>query len=750
MGVCAAAEGPRVLEVDVAGLHTIAKETCVARLQIRAGSPYLDHVASEDIRRLYALGYFTDVQVRTEALPEGMRVVFVVKEKPAIGAFRVEGNRHLRSDRVLKLLAVKKGELYNPRTLKAGVDQVKAEYQRTGYAQVAIESSATVEEAANTATVAVVIDEGPRMRIRQVLVEGNLAFSDSRIRKLLKTKRRTLFASGVYTQQVLDEDVDRVRAFYQEHGYQDIAAKASLATDPKGQGLIVLLTLEEGAQYRVGEVALTGAVLFPERELRALLRLKPGAVYNTGAVQEDLRAMKQYYGDRGYINAEIVPDTQLDDATKRVSLTYRLVEHELVYVERVDIRGNLHTKDVVVRREMRIHPGEPFNGQQIRRSLERLNNLGYFEDVSVDTQPGSAPNRQDLVVEVKEAKTGSFSFGGGFSSVDKLIGMVEVEQRNFDLMNMPSFTGAGQDLRASVEIGTIRRYFDLSFTEPWMLGYSFSFGVDAFSRTRLRSQNLGLAFEDQRFGGGLRLGKEFTETLRGGLSYQLFRTTISNVVSNASADLKAEEGSSDVSVGGVSLNWDTRDNRFDPTKGALLFSSADLAGGLLAGDRDFYRMQAGASAYWPQGERLVLEGSLRTGLVNAYGRSSEVPIFERFFAGGSNTIRGFRERRVGPRDPASNDPIGGEAMAAGTIEEVLTIVKDERGKAILKGSVFFDAGDVWRRVSDYGQTLKAGMGIGARITTPIGPVRLDLGFPINQIDKEKRRPRVHFNVSRSF
>jgi len=473
-------------------------------------------------------------------------------------------------------------------------------------------------------------------------------------------------------------------------------------------------------------------------------------VYHHEALQEDLRIIKQYYGDRGYINAEATPDPQLDAATKRVKLTYHVAEHELVSVNRIAIRGNLHTKDVVARRELRIYPGDRFDGAKIRQSIDRLYNLGYFEEVNVDTEPTASPEKEDLIVQVKEAKTGSFSFGGGFSSVDRLVGLVELEQRNFDWRNVPRFTGAGQDLRLRMEVGTVRRYFDLSFTEPWVFNQPLSFGFDIFSRTRLRSRSLGLGFEEKRRGAGIRFGKEFLDQVRVNLGYQFFRTDISDVVEEASADLKAEQGRSDVSLGSLSVAWDGRDNRFEPTTGAYAFTSTDLAGGVLAGDRDFYRLQGGASHYWPQAKRFVFESSARAGIVKAYGDSGEVPIFERFFGGGSGTIRGFRERHVGPRDPNSNDPIGGEALFVGTIEEVMTIVRDERGRPILKGSVFYDVGNVWRRASEFADAFKSGTGVGMRVTTPIGPVRLDVGFPLSEIEGEKREPRFHFNISRSF
>jgi len=444
---------PRVVSVEVEGTRTIATETCVARLQTRPGSPYLEHIVTEDIRRLFALGYFTDVRVETQSVAEGLRVIFRVTEKPALGEVAAEGFRRLGKDKILQLLGLKAGALYDARLLKEGLDRVKAEYRRRGFARVEAASSTQVDASANTVTVYVVIDEGPRMLIKDTLVEGNLAFSDARIRKVMKTKRRQWFIRGVYAEQVLEEDLERIRAFYRRAGYQDVQASSEVAAAPEGEGLYLIVTIAEGLQHRIGTISLAGTVVFPEREIRQVLTIKPGSVYQQEALQETLRAIKQYYGDRGHINADVAPDIQLDPDTKRVDVTFRITENELVYVHRVEVQGNLRTRDVVIRRELRIHPGQPFDGKLIRRSIERLYNLGYFEEVNVETAPTDAANREDLLVKVKEAKTGSFSFGGGFSSVDRLVGLVEIEQRNFDWRNWPTFTGAGQDLRFRVEAG---------------------------------------------------------------------------------------------------------------------------------------------------------------------------------------------------------------------------------------------------------------------------------------------------------
>ena len=365
-------EGQRVIAVETSGEHSIAKETILAKVQMKPGAPYSDQVVSEDLRRLFATGYFTDVKADVEPLPDGLKLIFVVKEKPVVRSIDVQGNRFLRRDRLLELFAVSAGELYDPRKVKEGTDLIKAEYARKGFAQCEVAARAQIDGASNTTTLYLLIDEGPRMRITDIFVEGNTAFSDRQVRKLLKTKRKRWFLHGVYNEPVLEEDLERIRAFYRKHGYQDIAVSKELYRDPAGRGLYLRLKLAEGLQHRIGQMTLEGVVLFPEPEHRRLISLKPGAVYSDEALQEDLRLIKQYYGDRGYINADVAPEPQLDPATKRVNLTYHITENELVYVNRVAIRGNLRTRDVVVRRELRIYPGERFDGTKIRKSVDRL------------------------------------------------------------------------------------------------------------------------------------------------------------------------------------------------------------------------------------------------------------------------------------------------------------------------------------------------------------------------------------------
>ena len=441
--------------------------------------------------------------------------------------------------------------------------------------------------------------------------------------------------------------------------------------------------------------------------------------------------------------------------TGRVDVTYNIIENQVVYVDKIKIRGNIKTKDLVIRRELRIHPGEKFDGEKLRRSKERLTNLGYFEEVSYDTEESTEPTKKNLVVDVKETKTGAFSFGGGYSTVDQFVGFVEVEQKNFDWRNWPYFTGAGQNLKVRASIGNLSNGFELSFTEPWMFDYPVSFGFDLYRRMHDRDTDTGYGYDETVTGGDLRLGKELSEYLRGDLMYRLDQIKISNPTSDAGPDLTDEVGTNVVSVITPSLTYDSRDNVFNTRKGNYLTASLDFAG--LGGDKKYTKFFSRASHYFPMPRGAVLEVRGRLGLAQPYGNTEKMPIYERFFAGGAYTIRGYKERSVGPVDPVSNDPLGGASMAVGNIEYTYPLF------SFLKVAAFYDIGNVWEKVGDIFSNknangvansggLKSSVGLGLRINTPIGPIMLDYGIPMDKASGEdsKGNGRFHFSASHGF
>ena len=466
-------------------------------------------------------------------------------------------------------------------------------------------------------------------------------------------------------------------------------------------------------------------------------------------MEEDVGNIREAYFDRGYISALVEESTSFNTDSGKVDIKISIKEGRLAYINKIKIQGNAHTRDIVIRRELRMYPGDQFDGAKLRLSKQRLKDLGYFEDVGYDIEDTDQEDLKDLVVQVKEAKTGSFSFGGGYSTVDRLVGFVEVEQKNFDISNWSSFTGGGQDVRLRAQIGSSQRNFLLSFTEPWLFDHPISAGFDGYYTENLKDGSTGYSYDQKTAGGDLRLGKSFNDNLSVGAVYRLEHINISNLDAGVSEALAEQAGNSLVSSLGFSVTNDYRDSKVSPTQGWDITNSADIAGGPLGGDKNFYRFQTSGEFYYPikiNDVTTVLEISGRTGIIQAYPDTPDVPIFERYFTGGQDSIRGYDERTVGPIDPNTSDSVGGEALLLGSVEYTVPIIE------IIKGAVFFDTGNVWDNVRDYGTGgLKSGTGVGLRVKTPIGPIKLDYGIPLNtEPGQTKKNGKFYFSVSRGF
>ncbi len=741
-----------VKAVDVRGNKTVSSLTILAKVKTRVGDGVSSATLNEDLKRLYGLGFFTDVRIEQEDFDGGLKVVFLVTEKPVLSEIRIEGNQKLNKDQIKKEMQSVVGDFVDQKRVRDDVEAVKRLYEKKGFSAAAIDNQLDVNPDTNQAVLRVIVDEGSKVRIRDIRVVGNENLKAGEIIKRMKTKKMSWFGwfnSGYLKEEDLEEDVERIKAYYDENGFSD--AEVSTETDVieagAGKGEMILkVMVKEGKKYLVGDITIDGNSILKSEEILKTALMTKGKPFSRRALRLDVAAIQDLYFEKGYLAAQIRSESVYNEAADRVDIRYAVVENELTFVDKVRIQGNTKTKDIVIRRELRAYPGESFSGAKLKRSKERLYNLGFFEDVRFDTETGSLPNTRDLLVSVKEQKTGEFSFGGGYSSIDSVIGFAQIRQRNFDWQNWKTFTGAGQDLALRLEVGSVRQNYELSFTEPWVFGLPYSFGFDLYRREFNRSGNAGYFYDQRTTGGDLRLGKEFNEYDKGLLMYKLEEVDISNIQAGASQRLRDEEGKNTTSSLSLTLTHDTRDNIYNPTKGVLLSGTGEMAGGVLSGDRDFWKITGLGSTYFKHFDVNVLELKIRGGVADNYDDTVAVPIYERYYVGGANTIRGYRERRVGPRDPGNREPIGGEAFWVANIEESFPIVPN-----LIKGALFFDTGNAFDEIDNFGSGgTYSGVGAGVRIKTPIGPVKLDAGYPLDDIEGEKKAVRFYFNISQGF
>ncbi|MBU1122939.1 MAG: outer membrane protein assembly factor BamA [Candidatus Omnitrophota bacterium] len=730
--------------VNVEGNKIVSKATIISRIKIRAGQLYNENVVNKDIKNLYATGFFEAVVAEKEDSPDGIILIFKVKEKPVLKKIIIQGAQMIRKQKIIDFIDVKEGSFVDEYSLKETVSKIKDMYSKKGLTQTSVTYKFEQLETKNEAQVTFIIDEKRSIKVIGVEIRGNNNISSRRIKRVMKTKKAWLLNRGAFKDDLLNDDVKRLSDFYKMEGFGDIEVNTNVETQDNGVRVIVVIN--EGKRYHIGRIRIEGNRDVSLDKVTAAMQFKVDDVFSEQVIYEDASRIREVYMDKGYIFSQVDPFSYFNIETQKVDVTYKIVENQVAYVEKIEIKGNARTKDEVVRRELRIFPLDKFDGKKIRISKERLENLGFFEEIRFGTEPGSKPNWIDLVIDVKEAKTGYLSFGGGYSSIDEFIGFVEVRQRNFDYKNLSTFTGGGQDLSITGSFGTVTEQYQVSFTNPWIFDQPLSFGLDGYKKGHKREADVGYAYEDQICGGAMHLGKEFTDDLKGGLTYRYEQVQISDVVSDAAQELKDEAGKNNLSAGETSLTFDTRNNVFAPSKGIYYYNSFQVTGGPFGGTKDFTKYFSQLSLYFPLIRKSVIECKLRAGIASTFDNTDKVPIYQRFFAGGSSTIRGYHERKVGPIDSLTDDPIGGESMFVGNLEYTYPLAD------FIKLASFFDTGNVWAESNEFlSGGLKSSIGLGLRVKTPIGPVSVDYGWPLStEPGKDGKEGRFHFSVSRGF
>ncbi|MFH0878981.1 MAG: outer membrane protein assembly factor BamA, partial [Lentisphaerota bacterium] len=511
----------------------------------------------------------------------------------------------------------------------------------------------------------------------------------------------------------------------------------------------IVIQIDEGKPYRLNDITLEGTKVFSNAQVRQSIRLKPGEVASWGLIQKASQSIRDFYGSRGYIRTDVNAEVEDDAALGTADVQYHVTEGSLAYINNIDIRGNTRTKDKVIRRELAVYPGEIYNEVKVRTSENRLRNLGYFSYVNSMSEGTLISNQYDLVLDVEEQKTGQFMVGAGFSSIDSILGFVELSQGNFDLFGWPYFTGGGQKVKLRTQFGTERTDYELSFVEPWFLNRRLSLGLDLYHHD---SRFLSDEYDQRNTGGSITLGKPLTSFDRLNLTYGLEEIQVLNVSSNASELIKQEEGNRTKSYTTLEVVHDSRNNSFIPTRGNRSSISGTLAGGPLGGNTDLYGFQGRLSQFVsPWFDHVInLRGWAAT--VEEYGDSDRVPIFDRLFLGGARTVRAFAFRDVGPKDD-TGEPIGGRSALYGTVEYTIPLAEKFRA------AVFYDVGVVWEDTFAKSQSavyvgdgaVNSGVGLGVRLDFPGFPIQLDYSWPIDaDIYNDRSSGRFSFWIGYTY
>lgn len=730
-----------ITDVQIRGNQLISTSTIRNKLTSQPGAPLRQEKINEDIKRLFKTGFFQDVKFEVEPSAGGYLLILIVDEKPIIKTIVIEGNKLIKTDRVRKKLVVVEGQILDPKLIKEGVLAIEKIYAEKGFRFVKVDWEMDVNEYSKEATILISIDEGSKIKIKEVAFEGNSAFKSKKLSRILSTRRKRLFfPGGSFKEEEFRKDLDRVLSLYQDNGYLDVRVTPEFNDDKTNGEMTILIHIDEGPLYTAGNVRLEGNIFFPSGDLWAVMKMLPDSTYSQRKLSQEVTAIQDYYFERGYISVQVSPETKINPITGKIDITYFIREGDLFFIDKVKIRGNTKTKDIVIRRELRVRPGERFDGAKIDRSKQRLENLGYFEQVNVETEDTDQANRKNLVVRVKEKQTGELSFGAGISSVEKFIGFAEIGQRNFDLLNFPRMTGAGQSLALRARVGSLSRDFDLSFTEPYLMGKNLSLGVNGYSMTQFANNT---DFDTERTGGTVNISRAFGEYVKSGFGYTLENVGLSDIESDADPVVRQFEKDRWLSRVKWFINRDTRDNRFNPKSGNLLSFSSELVGSFIGGEEDFYVFSASWNRYYEVRKDHVLEFKLRLSTADSFGDSTTVPVYDRFYAGGLGSVRGYGPRRVGPK--GGGDAIGGQSMMITNLEYTFPIIES------FKGSFFWDIGQVDPDAYslDFGD-IAMSVGPGLKVNTPIGPVAFYYGYPLANKDTDNENGRFEFSFSRGF
>ena len=753
-------------EVKISGNLRVEDDGIRLHLKSRAGEPFNPVTVEQDVKAIYRMGFFDDVQA--ELSPDGV-LTYSVKEKPYVREVKVQGASQVSREKIEAALGVSQRAILDRTKVAEGVDKVRKLYSDQGYVNAAVDYAVTVESN-NQAVVTLDIVEGGRLLIKKISFDGNKAISESELRDQIATKEEWVFSfitnRGVLDRDILTNDVAILSQYYNDNGYVEHKIDDPVLLRAR-DGLEVVFRIHEGPQYRVGKVEIGGELILDGKEMLKSVKLTTGQIFRGSRLREDITSLEELYSNKGFAFRQIDPVTNIDQNQKIVDVALVIAKGPPVYFNRVLVAGNTKTRDKVVRRELLANEQELFSGNKITQSRNALQRTGYFEDVQLTTKKTNQPDTIDVLVDVKEGPTGTFQVGAGYSSGDGFLFNANVSEKNI--------MGRGQGVSGNFSIGSSRQDFIVNVNDPYFMDSKVSAGLDGFKTKReytdFDENKIGFGFNtsyplkdfrmpffggsSQRNVGSDELASNAPMTvwdyMRGGVAYDLTHENIDGVSKTASESIKSEEGKSLTSAVTPGITYDSRDHFFAPTEGTKSAFAIKMAG--LGGDTRFIKTDISGRWHYPLLKDpkwggnwvLALGGQLGygVGFSDRNDSGSDLPLFERYFLGGINSVRGFAERSLGPRAPSKcavpdGAPVGTAPVCKGSEvvgggksavfnTEILFPIMEQYG---IRGVGFFDIGNAFNDFS-FGE-LRKSVGAGVRWMSPFGPLRVELGFPLNK------------------
>ncbi len=715
-----------ISQIDVTGNQRIEADTVRSYMTIRPGEEYDPVIVDKSLKNLFATGLFADVTIRRQ----GTRLVVSVVENPIINRVAFEGNSAVDDQALTDEVQLKARIVYTRARVQSDVQRIVELYRRSGRFAATVEPK-VIQLPQNRVDLVFEINEGPVTGIRKIYFIGNRRFSDDRLRGEIATQEtrwwNILASRDNYDPDRMIFDREQLRRFYLSRGYADFRVASAVAELTRDrEEFYITFVVDEGELYEFGDVTIeTELDQINPQILTDKLETQPGNIYNAKLIDDTIEELTFAAGEFGYAFVDIRPQISRRKDERKIDVVYRIDEGPRVYVEQINIEGNVRTLDKVIRREFRLVEGDAFNTAKINRSRSRIRALNFFEEVEIEQAPGSAPDRTIVNVEVEEKSTGQLSFGVGFSSSESLIGDISISERNL--------LGRGQFLRLSTQLSGRTQEIDLSFAEPYFLDRQISAGFDIF-RIRYDFQDEA-SFITETTGFTLNAGAPLSEYASLRLRYSLQQEILSGAPQFASPLILAALGEDLSSIIGYRLSYTDLDDTLDPTTGFSTSISQDFAG--LGGDVRYLRTEFEYQYFYPFRDEVIGNIVLREGYI--HGFDQDVPINDRFFKGG-RTFRGFETAGVGPRDAFTDDALGGRLYYIGTAQVTFPIgLPNEFG---ILGNLFTDFGTVTRAVESgplvsTSNSLRVSTGIGLFWESPFGPIRLDFAKAIKREDFDK-------------